>query len=346
MASNNKVSMREIADKAGVSIVSVSYALRGTPGVSGETRRKILAIADSIGYRPDPLLSHLMYHLRTRRAPMNPHNIAFLHWPQDSFRAQVLRGAKERAEKRGYEIDVIKMIEIGPSPRVLQRMLNARGVAGVILGPSPVRDFSALLDWSEYAVMLTSYSVISPPFHRVVANQYTATQLALRKLRERGYRRIGLVVPPWVEERVNNFHSVAFTWEAAQRGIKPLLCYHDPKIHPSTHVRSWYRANHPDALVLCGPLDYEQVLCKTLGRATVDRLGIVSLNYETQCGNSMTVDYQPAVLGAVAFDQLINQIHRGERGIPEIQQTLSVEGRWLEMPAGAKNRKRRSGKSA
>jgi len=81
----------------------------------------------------------------------------------------------------------------------------------------------------------------------------------------------------------------------------------------------------PDALVLCSPLDYEAVLCRALGYDAMDRMGIVSLGYDTQCANAITIDYQPAVLGSIAVDQLISQLHRQERGIPRIQQTLTVE---------------------
>lgn len=42
----------DIAQRAGVSKVAVSYALNGQPGVSEATRRKILAIADEIGFSP------------------------------------------------------------------------------------------------------------------------------------------------------------------------------------------------------------------------------------------------------------------------------------------------------
>jgi len=42
----------EIAQRAGVSIGAVSYALNGRPGVSAQTRQRILDIANEIGWRP------------------------------------------------------------------------------------------------------------------------------------------------------------------------------------------------------------------------------------------------------------------------------------------------------
>src|SRR5687768_8430248 len=44
--------MADIAQRAGVSKVAVSYALNGQPGVSEATRRRILAIAEEIGFSP------------------------------------------------------------------------------------------------------------------------------------------------------------------------------------------------------------------------------------------------------------------------------------------------------
>nr|WP_055507805.1 LacI family DNA-binding transcriptional regulator [Nonomuraea pusilla] len=43
----------DIASRAGVSKVAVSYALNGQPGVSEATRARIIAIADEIGWRPN-----------------------------------------------------------------------------------------------------------------------------------------------------------------------------------------------------------------------------------------------------------------------------------------------------
>jgi DNA-binding LacI/PurR family transcriptional regulator len=47
-----RATIGEIAARAGVSIGAVSYALNGRPGVSEQTRKRILEIADELGWRP------------------------------------------------------------------------------------------------------------------------------------------------------------------------------------------------------------------------------------------------------------------------------------------------------
>lgn len=318
--------MRQIAAEAGVSVVAVSCALRGGPGVSENTRARIRSIAESLGYRPDPLLSHLMYHLRSKRQPRGRHNIAYLHWPKDDYRERVLRGARSHAEQHGYHMDVIRMNEETLTPRVLQRMLIARGIAGLVFGPAPTQDYSSLLNWSNFSVVLTSHSVMQPNFNRVVPNHYSATRSALAELTKRGYRRIGLVVPPCVEEHENSFYRAAFTLRAAEQPTWPPICYHDPEIHPPSHLRTWYDAHHPDALILCYPLDDENLLCPAIGPEIVAKLGVFLLGHDVHGRSSLAINYRPHTLGEISVDQLINQLHRGERGIPAFQQTLSVEG--------------------
>jgi DNA-binding LacI/PurR family transcriptional regulator len=48
-----RATIRDIAERAGVSKGAVSYALNGRPGVSEETRERILAIAEELGWYPN-----------------------------------------------------------------------------------------------------------------------------------------------------------------------------------------------------------------------------------------------------------------------------------------------------
>ena len=47
-----RTTITDIAERAGVSKGAVSYALNGQPGLSEQTRGRILAIADELGWRP------------------------------------------------------------------------------------------------------------------------------------------------------------------------------------------------------------------------------------------------------------------------------------------------------
>ncbi|RKX55926.1 MAG: LacI family transcriptional regulator, partial [Thermotoga sp.] len=49
----NKITLKVIAEKLGVSISTVSRALTGKPGVSKGLRDKIIATAKNLGYYPD-----------------------------------------------------------------------------------------------------------------------------------------------------------------------------------------------------------------------------------------------------------------------------------------------------
>ena len=48
-----RVTINDIARRAGVSKGAVSYALNGRPGVSASTRQRILAVADELGWAPN-----------------------------------------------------------------------------------------------------------------------------------------------------------------------------------------------------------------------------------------------------------------------------------------------------
>ena len=50
---SRRPTMADVANRAGVSRTLVSFILDGKPGASEETRQRVLAVAEEIGYRPD-----------------------------------------------------------------------------------------------------------------------------------------------------------------------------------------------------------------------------------------------------------------------------------------------------
>ncbi|MGF6304836.1 DNA-binding LacI/PurR family transcriptional regulator [Paraburkholderia sp. WC7.3d] len=53
------MNLKDLAHKLGVSRTTVSRALNGYPEVSERTRERVIAVAASAGYRPNPVARHL-----------------------------------------------------------------------------------------------------------------------------------------------------------------------------------------------------------------------------------------------------------------------------------------------
>ena len=73
-----QISVRTIAENAGVSAMTVSRALRGELNVDPATADRIRAVAESLGYRRNLLVSTVMSTVRGSRHPQCSHIIAFL----------------------------------------------------------------------------------------------------------------------------------------------------------------------------------------------------------------------------------------------------------------------------
>jgi DNA-binding LacI/PurR family transcriptional regulator len=249
-AATGRITLRQIARAARVSVMAVSYALRDRPEVSPAERVRIRALAEKIGYRPDPLLTHLMQHLRSHRRIKSTANLAVLTMLDAPFVRRLIAGANARAEKLGYQLDRVEVRPRLDNSRSLTRTLEARGVAGVLLAPviDPV-SYSGLLDWSRFAAVAMTYSLVEPHVHRVVTHHFDNAMKALGLLHQQGFRRVGLAMTSDMEYRANHSYSAAYyrmTGMAGERPL-PLLILDDPN---PRHIRAWFASTGPTS---CSP---------------------------------------------------------------------------------------------
>ena len=94
------ITLRDVAERSGVSITTVSRILNGHETgvpVRPETRERILAAADELGYKPN-LLARALRGSRSSLLGVIVRDIS------DPFHTQVLRGVNEIARDRGYRL--------------------------------------------------------------------------------------------------------------------------------------------------------------------------------------------------------------------------------------------------
>src|SRR3954447_6197953 len=133
------VRLAEVAERAGVSVMTASRALR-TPGmVAPETRARIAAAADALGYVPN-LVAGALASARTRMVAVLVPTIA------SSIFADTVNGLTAALEAEGYAILLAQSgYDAGREERALTALLGRRPEAVVMVGSPAIPATAALL---------------------------------------------------------------------------------------------------------------------------------------------------------------------------------------------------------
>ena len=132
--------MKDIAQRLGVSVVTVSKALRGFPGPSAETRARVLSLAKELNYGPN-LAARALVSGRTYSVGLV---IPDLVHP---FFAQIAKSISAVLYPRGYSL-IVSSSEENPEmeKRAVEQMV-ARSVDGLLIAST--QRSSDILRWVE-----------------------------------------------------------------------------------------------------------------------------------------------------------------------------------------------------
>ena len=324
--------MATIARKAGVATSTVSKALRDDPTIPASRCAEIKKLAETLGYRPNPLISTLMAQLHGSRRRSDPHHIAWLDLWHDSTELQImeplLTGARKRASELGFNIEVHRPISDGLRPDRLKQILNTRTQWALIIPPVPTSMERYPLDIHGLAAVTIGTSLHEPIMHRVSPNHFQGAHLACARLRAKGFRRIGLVLSHELNNRVEGKWLGAYlaeqqNWPSSQH-VVPLLLG-EVKIMA---LRQWLDKQKPDVILLGDPA--VAAWLQSTKQAKSRKLPVAWLYKETNLKGIWHVDYHAEGIGAAAVESVIGLIHRNERGSPKIANILMLDSYWVE----------------
>jgi len=340
------VTLRDIADESGVSVMTVSRALRNHPNLSVQTRDRILQVAERMDYRPNPMVSALMkYRGAGRFAPAKLAlgvitNFATREgWKSSPMHQEFLSGATRCAERHGYHLEEFWLREPRMSRERFSQILYTRNIPGLLIAPLAVPFGHLHLDWNRFSVVALGHSLAWPAFNRVVDQQYHSIRLALHRLRKLGYQRPGLAIRISSDVAAHHHWVGGFLVEQQSRpmsGRVPLFVVPERQWN-EIEFQNWFQTNRPDVIL---GLDEEMVIW--LGKAGFKvpaDVGFLHLNCPDQTGCYAGVYHNGPAVGAAAIDFLIDMMHRNERGIPQLPKWILVEGSWQD-GASLRNRKR------
>jgi LacI family transcriptional regulator len=121
-----KVNLKELSKKLNVSISTVSKALRGSYEIGAETKKKVIEVAQQMGYSPNPYAGFLRHHKSKTIAIVIPELT-------NNFFIQAISGAESIAQERDYHILIYVTNDIfAKEESILKNLQNGR-VDGVIM---------------------------------------------------------------------------------------------------------------------------------------------------------------------------------------------------------------------
>ncbi len=184
------VTLRDVAQQAGVSYTTVSYVLsrRDSPrGISETTRKRVLQVASELGYRRNELARAVVTGQKTILG-----FIADAHDNNAEYLARVLVGAAERASERGF---LLKTLQVSSEAEVIEAVAQCgawrvAGVVGVALRPAHQQALIAALASLQIPQAAVEDVPTGGPERTVVSDEALGMALALAHLKDRGHTRI------------------------------------------------------------------------------------------------------------------------------------------------------------
>jgi LacI family transcriptional regulator len=349
--------IREIAGVAGVSAMTVSLALRGSREVSVATRKRIQELAESLGYRPNPMVSALMQQVAAGRRVGDGEKIAMIStdpepegWQGNFWLGGVVEGAREQARELGFGFEVFWGGHGGCELPQLGRTLYHRGIRGLIFLPMPWPHRVLDIEWAHFCPVTCTLSTGEPRLPCVTSHHSRGAVLLLDLLRRRGASSVGFLQFKEEDARIERmFTSAALGYAEARKDFHLRLGFL-PFGAGDADFECWFRRKPMDVLVASShDLDAPRRL-EAMGHKIGRTIGYAELSTSPKNpGRIAGVFQRPATIGREAVRHLAHTLTRNEQGLPEHPLTILVDpviadGSSLDclQPADPRPAKRRS----
>ena len=347
-----RITLTDVARKAGVHVTTVSLALRNHPRLPVTTREKIQALAREMGYAPDPFLRALVAYRGRVMQRRNAPTLAYVTnwntrwgWKKVTAHPDFYAGALAKAKELGYGLDHFWLKEEGMTQGRLSQILVSRGINGLIIASHGREMGDALqFDWHNFSAVKIDYFPHKPALHNVTNNQCDIVRLAMQKVMAAGYRRIGFVMHRGWDHAVDHLWTAGFLCEQQALGARERIPAHlFPEAEPverwlneskadvapdAEPFARWFEKYRPEVLITKGA--FLQQLLADMGLRVPRDVALVDVFLEDRTGVTAGVRQNHAEVGALAVEILAGQLQHNKFGVPEIPTTTFVEGTWFD----------------
>jgi len=330
------IRQKDIAERLGVSVQTVSLAMRGRGNVSKAMCQRVLSLAEEMGYEFDPAMAALCaYRTQTRKTGRRWDRIAVAHdwpsmqqWRQCRFSSRVIAGIEQAVQRRGLSIEYVWLGHCSEHAGREFRRLKHQGISGLIIAPhSPEETPTTIpLPEGQFDVVTCGPEHLYPNCHTVQFDYYENLRLAWQSLRDKGNKRIGLVYDAKHDWRTGGAWLGAYYVQTRAMGIDlaelPPHAIGDASAESVHRLEQWARDCQPDAIISSsyrtkkwlGP-DFPHIYVAEMNPETPDTPG-VDLNMEQMTDS--------------VVDLLTMEMQRSLYSPARTPYRLHIPGRWVE----------------
>lgn len=180
--------IKDIAEKAKVSVATVSYVLNDTRYVSPEKKARILQVIEELKYVPNAVARGL----RVRESKTICLVLSDITNP---FYPDMAKACEEVASSKGYTLNMMNTNDQPGAIEKAAKQLREGKVDGLIVSTALEFDRAILIELVEqgYPVVLVHRKLENIPMDTIVSDNETGGYLATQHLIELGHRKIAFV---------------------------------------------------------------------------------------------------------------------------------------------------------
>ena len=273
---NRRVTMADVAEQAGVSMMTVSRVINNKDGVSYATRERVQHTIDQLGYRPSSIARSLATQSTGTIGIVVP-DIT------NPYFAGIVRGTEDQAYEHGYNLFLCNTNEDPQREEAILQSLYEKQVDGLILCASRIESdlLERYIDQFS-SVVLALRQLDDHSFGSVIVDDIFGGQAVTQHLLRGGHRNIGFIAgpessyggqgriegyyrvlqaagipyrPEWVPHtgaNTENGYRSAYTLLQSYPEITALICFNDLMAVGALQAGQKLKRRIPDDLAIIG----------------------------------------------------------------------------------------------
>lgn len=205
-----RVTIKDVAQIAGVSRQTVSRAINNQGEISPVTKERVMQAIAEIGYQPNRLAQGMVTQ-RTKTVALLVSDIA------NPFFPEVARGVQDTARAQGYNVFLCNADGSSDEELETMQLLASQRVDGIITFGTNIKRQSLLHFADHYhPIVVINREVIHPHINLLMVDNVMGAQLATSHFANRGHTQIGMLTSNKVNlsqtRRVQGFQNELTEW--------------------------------------------------------------------------------------------------------------------------------------